>query len=96
MAASEGESAGSGSVQPVSTEAPATVRRMLESIRSSFAGRCLSIDDATLVVQGALEDAGLAGDWTIERGAPLDEVRRCSAPAVDEVRRVITLVAVPG
>ena len=74
---------------------PATVRELTAALRKGFEGECFTLDEATHLVEGAIAEASLAG-WAIEVGTPLDEVRRCAAPAVDEIRQVVVLVGVPG
>ncbi len=75
--------------------AEAQVVVLAETIRTEGEGRCLTVDQARELIEEAFDRAEL-NDWTIELGTPLDSVRTCAGTGLDEQRRVVLIVGVPG
>jgi len=82
--------------RPSATTTPAEspVISMMNTVAAALANGCLTIDQANLLVRGALDRAGLP-DWKVTQGAPSSAARPCASPAFDEPNHLVRLIPVP-
>jgi hypothetical protein len=66
-----------------------------EDLVPKFLGTCLSQQEATTIVEGALRSHDLAG-WRVMVSESFTEETPCASLAIDSPSRLVRLVPVPG